>query len=230
MLVDKYVPEEDLSSSFSSASAEKLDAVMLNGTYLESIGTRTAVWLETLPVLVQGSFAFVAFLVGMRAARSRFLSQSTSNRSISKLLKIGFIIGLPVQLLIASGWLLNERSLERSEAIYFALFLLSVMTAPLLSMGYLWAILAIIRKRPNLLALMQPAGMVSLTTYISQSLAMLLIFAPWGLGQFQKVELWQLLPIALMIWLIQVYCATLLLKRFNLGPLESALNFLTKNR
>jgi uncharacterized protein len=105
-----------------------------------------------------------------------------------------------------------------------------MITAPLLSVGYLGAILAIIRRQPSLVGWMKSAGKVSLTTYISQSIAMLFIFAPWGLGLFQRVELWQLMPIALTIWLIQSYCATLWLKRFNLGPMEAALNSLTKNR
>jgi uncharacterized protein len=205
---------------------------MLNGTYFESIGARASYWLETLPTLVfiQGVAAFVAFLVGARASRSNFLKPSTSDEDISKMLKVGLIIGLPIQLFIAAGWLVNEKSPESSESIYLSLTLVSMITAPLLSIGYLGAILAMIRKQPHLIAWMKPAGKVSLTTYISQSFAMLFIFAPWGLGLFQKVELWQLIPIAVVIWLIQVYCATLWLKRFNLGPLESVLHFLTRNR
>ena len=232
MLVDRYLPEEDLSASFSSKRAEQLDTLMLNGTYFESIGARASYWLETLPTLVfiQGVVAFVAFLVGVRASRSNFLKPSTSDENISKMFKVGFIIGLPIQLLIATGWLVNEKAPESSESIYLSLTLVSMITAPLLSIGYLGAILAMIRKQPQLIAWMKPAGKVSLTTYISQSFAMLFIFAPWGLGLFQKVELWQLIPIAVVIWLIQVYCATLWLKRFNLGPLESVLHFLTRNR
>lgn len=232
VLAERFIPEVDLSTSFSSVRAEKLDEVMISGTYLESIGARAAYWLETLPALifVQGVFAFVAFLVGLSASRSKFLTISTPDKRISRMLKVGFIVGLPVQLLIATGWLFNDWSLERSESINFGLILVSMITAPLLSMGYLAAILAIIRKKPFLVAWMQPAGKVALTTYISQSIAMVFIFAPWGLGLFQKVELWQLLPIAILIWLIQSYSANLWLKKFNLGPLERSLNFLTKNR
>lgn len=232
VLAERSIPEVDLSTSFSSVRAEKLDEVMISGTYLESIGARAAYWLETLPALifVQGVFAFVAFLVGLSASRSKFLTISTPDKRISRMLKVGFIVGLPVQLLIATGWLFNDWSLERSESINFGLILVSMITAPLLSMGYLAAILAIIRKKPFLVAWMQPAGKVALTTYISQSIAMVFIFAPWGLGLFQKVELWQLLPIAILIWLIQSYSANLWLKKFNLGPLEWTLNFLTKNR
>jgi uncharacterized protein len=232
MLADRYLPEDDLSASFASERAEQLDRFMLNGTYVESMGARASYWLEALPSLVflQGIVAFAAFLVGMRASRSNFLSLSTSEKSLSKMLKVGLLIGLPIQLLSATGWLINEQSSESSESIYLSLTLASMITAPLLSMGYLGAILAIIRKQPRLVAWMKPAGKVSLTTYISQSIAMLFIFAPWGLGLFQRVELWQLILIAVMIWLIQIFCATLWLKRFNLGPLEWVLNFLTKNR
>lgn len=229
---ERFIPEVELSTSFSSVRAEKLDEVMFVGTYLESISARAAYWLETLPALIflQGVFAFVAFLVGLSASRSKFLTLSTSDKRISTMLKVGFIVGLPVQLLIATGWLINEWSPEGSQSINFGLLLLSMITAPLLSMGYLGAILAIIRKKPFLVAWMQPAGKVALTTYISQSIAMVFIFAPWGLGLFQKVELWHLVPIAILIWLIQIYSATFWLKKFNLGPLEATLNFLTKNR
>lgn len=232
ILINRYLSEEDLSASFSSERAEQLDVLMLNGTYLESIGARASYWLETLPTLIflQGIIAFVAFLLGMRASRSNLLKLSTADENISKMLKVGLIIGLPIQLLIAAGWLINEKSAESSESIYLSLTLVSMITAPLLSMGYLAAILATIQKKPLLISWMKPAGKISLTSYVSQSIALLFIFAPWGLGLFQKIELWQLILIAAIIWFIQIYCATLWLKRFNLGPLESALNFLTKNR
>ena len=232
MIVDKFLPEENLSASLSSKRALELDKSMLNGTYLDSIDTRAAYWLETIPFLIlfQGIVAFVAFLVGIYASRTNLLSPATPEKHIFKMIKIGVIFGLPIQLMLATLWLMNSAAPNNSEIVNLGLTLISMITAPLLSVGYLGAILAIIRIQPSLVGWMKSAGKVSLTTYISQSIAMLFIFAPWGLGVFQRVELWQLMPIALTIWLIQSYCATLWLKRFNLGPMETALNFLTKNR
>ena len=232
MAIDKFLPEEDLSASLSSKRALELDKSMLNGTYLDSIDSRASYWLETIPFLIlfQGIVAFVAFLMGIYASRSNLLSPSTPEKHIFKMIKIGVIFGLPIQLVLATLWLMNSAAPNNSEIVHLGLTAISMITAPLLSVGYLGAILAIIRIQPSLVGWMKSAGKVSLTTYISQSIAMLFIFAPWGLGLFQKVELWLLMPIALTIWLIQSYCATLWLKRFNLGPMEAALNFLTKNR
>jgi len=57
-----------------------------------------------------------------------------------------------------------------------------------------------------------------------------MIFGPWGLGLFQDLQTWQVLILAIGIWLALVYFAKIWLKRFKQGPLERLVNSLTRNR
>ena len=70
--VAEYLLEEDLGLSAESS----LDEILQNGTFLESIPARVEVWLLSIStgIFLQGGLAFAAFLLGVRLARSNFLS------------------------------------------------------------------------------------------------------------------------------------------------------------
>lgn len=231
-LAERYFLEEISSESFASKAGAKLDDALRGGTFIESVSDRFALWLETVSVLVflQGGLAFAAFLLGLQAARKKFLTDEADRKSISKMLRFGFVLGLPIQLIIGAISVRNEQATEISEGIYLATTGLALVAAPLLSMGYVGLILKLISERSNWVAWMKPAGRMSLTVYISQSLIALMIFAPWGLGLFGELELWRLMPIAIAISLILVYFATVWMARFSQGPLEWVVNSLTKKR
>jgi uncharacterized protein len=77
---------------------------------------------------------------------------------------------------------------------------------------------------------MKPAGKMSLTIYISQSVITAWIFSSWGLGLFQELQTWQVLILAIGIWLLLANLATIWLSKFSQGPLEQLMNVLTRNR
>jgi uncharacterized protein len=77
---------------------------------------------------------------------------------------------------------------------------------------------------------MKPAGKMSLTIYILQSVITSFIFGPWSLGLFQDLQTWQVFLLAIAIWLLLCYLATQWLKRFSQGPLEKIVSSLTRNR
>ena len=97
-------------------------------------------------------------------------------------------------------------------------------------MFYVGVILKLIMTKPHLVAWMRPAGRMSLTVYIGESVLASLIFGPWGLGLFQKVEIWAVMLIALAIWLLLVWASTQWLKRYSQGPLEWVVHQLTRSR
>ena len=218
--------------AFESTSALKLDQILLSGTFLESVQTRPSLWLETLGFLLffQGLLAFAAFLLGFRLSKTKFLSTQTSDETISKMIKYGLYLGLPIQIVIGFFYITNEISSTPSDALYFAATLMGATFAPLLSMGYVGLVMKLIKQKPALVSWVKPAGKMSLSVYFSQSLITLMIFGPWGLGLFQKVQVWQIFFLTILIWLFQVYLATVWFKRFKQGPLEAGVAFLTKNR
>ena len=227
-LTAEYLLEEDLGSS----TVLSLDEILRSGTFLESIPARLEVWVLSISsgIFLQGGLAFAAFLVGVRLARSNFLSSPLDKDANSRLVKKGLVFGLPIQVIAAVILLQNEQSAEPSESVYLISLFVSFVTAPLLSMFYVGLIRKLVEERPNLVLWMKPAGKMSLTIYISQSVITSLIFSPWGFGLFQDLQTWQVFVLAFAIWLLLSYLAAQWLKKFNQGPLESLMSSMTRSR
>jgi uncharacterized protein len=227
-LSKRLFPEEELLS----VGQTPLDAELLSGTFLEAIPARLEIWLYSVGTgfFLQGGLSFAAFLLGLRMARSQFLSSPIDIEGNNRLIKRGFIFGMPIQVVAAVILLRNEQSAEPSEAIYLFSLFASFVAAPLVSMFYIGVIRKLVEEKPHVVAWMKPAGKMSLTVYISQSIIASLIFGPWGLGLFQDLQTWHVLLLAIGIWLALTYFATVWLKRFNQGPLERLFNTLTRVR
>lgn len=227
-----FIVEYVLNEDFQMSTESSLDVILRNGTFLEAIPARLEVWLLSisLGVFLQGGFAFAAFLLGVRLARSNFLSSPIDKAVNSRLMKKGLVLGLPIQVIAATILLRNEQSAEPYESIYLISLFASFVAAPLLSMFYLGLIRKLVEEQPHLVSWMKPAGKMSLTIYILQSVITSFIFGPWSLGLFQDLQTWQVFLLAIAIWLLLCYLATQWLKRFSQGPLEKIVSSLTRNR
>ena len=227
-LMAEYLLDEDLGTS----TVVSLDEILRSGTFLESIPARLEIWVLGIAtgIFLQGGLAFAAFLLGVRLARSNFLSSPIDKVANSRLIKKGLIFGLPIQVIAAVILLRNEQGAEPSESVYLISLFASFVAAPVLSMFYVGVIRKLVEERPHLVLWMKPAGKMSLTIYISQSVITSLIFGPWGLGLFQDLQTWQVFALAFGIWLLLSYLAAQWLKRFDQGPLEKLVSSLTRNR
>ena len=211
----------------------KMDQLMLGGSYFDTLAPRAELWALGFfgsGLLLQGGFAFVAFLLGIKAAKNNALRLDSNYFNPKRLMKIGFVIGLPIQFTLAGLYVWNEKQSQPSEAMYLATIIFSFMTAPILTFGYIGAVIRILQFRPVVLERIKYAGKMSLTIYVSQSVITSLIFGPWGLGLFQELQTWQVLLLAIGIWLALVFFATYWLKKFQQGPLESLMGALTRSR
>ena len=225
---ERFFPEESVQQSMES----KLDSVLINGSFFDAIPARLELWVYSISsgVFLQGGLAFAAFLLGLRMARINFLSSPIDVEKNSKLIKFGFLLGAPIQIIAALVLVRNEQSAEPSEATYLLALLISFIAAPLLSMFYIGLIRKVVEEKPHLVSWMKPAGQMSLTIYISQSVMASVIFGPWGFGLFQDLQTWQVILLACGIWLLLVYLASFWLKKHSQGPLEKLVNSLTRNR
>ena len=209
----------------------KMDQLMLGGSYFDTLAPRANLWALGFfgsGLLLQGGFAFVAFLLGIKAAKNHALQLDSNYFRPKRLMKIGFVIGLPIQLALAGIYVWNELQAEPSEALFLATILLSFIAAPLLSAGYIGAALQILRSKPSIIERIKYAGKMSLTTYLMQSLIMTLLFGNWGLGLFQKLDFWLVFLIGIVIWLFQVRLAEYWITKYQQGPLERIMARLTR--
>jgi uncharacterized protein len=227
-----FIAENVLDEDLGSNTVSRLDEILVNGTFLDSIPARLEVWALSisLGIFLQGGLAFAAFLLGIRLARSNFLSTPIDKDANSRLMKKGLVLGLSIQIIAAVTLLQNEQAAQPSESIYLIALFVSFVTAPLLSIFYVGIIRKLVQEKPHLVLWMMPAGKMSLTVYISQSVVTSLIFGPWGLGLFQDLQTWQVFLLTFAVWLLLSYLAAEWLKRFNQGPLEKIVSSLTRNR
>ena len=227
-LAERLFPEESLQAPMET----KLDAVLLDGSFFDSVSPRLEMWAYGVStgIFLQGGMAFAAFLVGVRMARVNFLSSPIDINHNNKLMKLGFFLGAPIQIIAAVILLQNEQSTDPSEATYLITLFASFVSAPLMSMFYIGVIRKLVEEKPHLVEWMKPAGKMSLTIYISQSVITTWIFSSWGLGLFQELQTWQVLILALGIWLFLANLATIWLNRFKQGPLESLMGSLTRGK
>ena len=210
--------------------ADTFTQVMRSGSYLDSIPARIDIWTQTiaLELLIQGAPVFVAFLLGLLAARKSALSSGSKALRLNVMTKYGLGLGLPIQVLAGIIFAINENSINRSESLYFWMLVVSLIFAPILSMGYIGLILKQLEKSNHWLMQLSFPGRMSLTNYILQSLVLSLIYGPWGLGLFQKIEFWNSFLIAILIWFSLLLISKFWLTRFSKGPAEWLLGRLTQ--
>ena len=209
---------------------EPLDSVMRSGTFMQIATERLHFWTSTSfsAVILQAGMAFSAFLLGLRLSRRRYFSDPSqwtqSNRATLKALAIG----LPLEVIAGMIFVSNLGSSTGTELITTLAIVAYFLIAPLLSFVYVQVLLRFITLNPQRVSWMAPAGKMSLTTYISQSLITSVIFAPWGFGLFQKLELWQATFLAVLIWGVQIKIAHWWMAKYQQGPMERILNAFTK--
>ena len=214
----------------SNPIADAFTQVMQSGGYLDSIPARIDIWTQTiaLELLIQGAPVFVAFLLGLLAARKSALSSGSKTLRLDVMTKYGLGLGLPIQVLAGIIFTVNENSINRSESLYFWMLVASLIFAPLLSMGYIGLILKQLEISNHWLMQLSFPGRMSLTNYIFQSLVLSLIYGPWGLGLYQKIEFWISFLIAILIWFSLLLISKFWLTRFSKGPAEWLLGRLTQ--
>jgi len=229
LIIDERVVTPTLPAAMPEAT---LDGVLRGGSYLDSIAPRIEMWMYAISggLLLQGGFVFAAFLMGLRLARTQFLSLVVDAPQNNRMIRRGLVFGLPLQILAAAIFMQNEYTAQPSEAVFLAAIAVTFVAAPLLSMAYIGIMRKLVAERPAVVAWLAPAGRMSLTMYISQSVVTSLIFGPWGLGLFQEVAMWLVMMIAILVWLVLIAVAQIWLRTFTQGPLEWCVHAITKDR
>lgn len=209
---------------------EGLETAMTTGSFTDVALAR----LEALPAFLgivfflQGPMAFAAFALGLRASRHRLLADPAANvRLWRRLATWGWLIGLPVQVIAAGLQVTAIASGNATSPIGAAGLALGFATAPILTAAYIGTIALALARRPGFLAVMAPAGRMSLTVYIGESALLSLVFAGYGLGYFGQ---WGALPVVLTSvasWALLSVFAWLWMQRYRQGPLEFILGRMT---
>jgi len=208
----------------------ELNEVMRGGSYLDSLMPRVELWSlgVTGGVLLQGGLVFAAFLVGVLAARKKLLTSGSEHLKLRTMLVWGLGVGLPLQVLAAWLYVSNELSLAGTESTYFGALTIGFMTAPLLSMAYLALTVITLQRTPRVVSWLRFPGRMALTNYLAQSVALSLIFGPWGVGLFGRVDYWVAFVIALGVFGVLSLASIAWLRVFQQGPMEWLIGAVTR--
>lgn len=209
----------------SSAQTQNYNEAMATGNFLDQALSRIQVLPDALALIVvsQWGFAFVAFCLGLLAARHQLLAEPHNREEQFRRAAIwGLGLGLPLQ--FATTWftLGPGRAVgEQADGLSDAASLLGILVAPVLTVGYIGAIAIISMRAPRLLRAGVPAGRTSLTVYLGESVLLTVAFSAWGLGLFGQLGATSVTLLAILSWALLVLAMTLWLRRFSQGPLEA---------
>lgn len=201
-----------LGANMSLGSFQEVMDLYKEGTWLEQIQYRLSNFLllrtEAIFIIPMNIFLF---LLGVCMMRAEVFSPTEKGRAQrSKLLKIGIFIGIPLNLFtfVPGG------AFDLPTRYLFA---------PLVSLGYVAIIAKMIEwKKWNFFwRLFEKAGKMSLSCYVLQNIIASFLFYGWGFGLGGKLSSFQIISIWLSISLIQLLFASVWLRHFAFGPMET---------
>lgn len=181
-------------------------------------------------LFLQGGFSFIAFLAGLTASKTQALKQGVEILNTRMMMWVGFTIGLSIQASLAYLFMHSFRDPDTNSWSFIFFIVAFFAASPILSMGYVGAILQIVRSGNWLVSQLRFAGRMSLTSYLMQSIIMKFIFSNWGFNLNLKLDLWIVLLMTIPIYVSQILISRLWFTRFNQGPVEKIVNLLTVSK
>jgi uncharacterized protein len=200
-----------------------VDAVLQSGSFWQAARARIEFWpVAQIVILLLNGFAVLSlFCLGLVAGRAQMLRHPERH---TRFWRSGLWVGLPVglagALLSAAGMAGPGASFDATGARETAALAIGFATAPALSVAYVCALALLHIRSPSLLRIFRPAGRMSLTGYIGESVLLAGIFCGFGLGLMGQLGAGAVTAIALGVWLLLDLFAQLWQKRFEHGPLE----------
>ncbi|NJP14545.1 DUF418 domain-containing protein [Streptomyces thermoviolaceus subsp. thermoviolaceus] len=209
------------------------EAAAFRGGPLSVVQANVRAYRDTLGgAILYSAHLFAAFLVGLAAGRHRLLERldeptQRTRLVIRRLLRTGVLAGVPggVFTAMCAYGPLDSRLYYLGQAV-------DLLTAPALATAYVCAVVTLLQGRfgPRLRRALAPAGRMSLSNYLSQSLVLALIFTGYGLGLYGRVGPAALVAVCLGLYAAQLAFSAWLMARSRYGPAELLLRRITLGR
>ncbi|MEM7220819.1 MAG: DUF418 domain-containing protein [Pseudomonadota bacterium] len=170
--------------------------------------------------------ALAMMLVGMALFKLGVLNASRSDGFYWRMLLVGFGVGGAVN--AYEGWHAFQNDYALQASFPFLQFTYDIGRFGM-ALGYLALVMLICRARawPGLRARLAAVGRLALTNYLVHSLLAMFIFTGVGLALVGELARWQLYPIVLAIWALQLWLSPAWLARYSMGPIEALWRRLT---
>ncbi|WP_157368040.1 DUF418 domain-containing protein [Alloactinosynnema sp. L-07] len=175
-------------------------------------------------LLIQAPSALAMFLLGFAAGRTRVLAHPENHQALwAWLLRAGLPIGLAGAAVYGYAATFHPGGPAETMAMG-----LSVLTAPLLTGGYVAALLRLFQTRA--VHVFAPVGRLALTNYVGQSAVLSVVFLGYGLGLIGRLPDLAVIGFAVALYAAQVAVSAWWVRRHRYGPLEWLLRAVTLGR
>lgn len=193
--------------------------ILTGGGFIEAVIFRSVSFAFVLPslLLTQGIAALGWFCLGLAAVKAGMIDDSSHplwRRARRWCLGPGVVLSLTGAALWQWGPPLPG-------------LVLTIVAAPVATLGYLGLIAAIARPPGPVMARVLAAGGSSLSIYLGQSILLSTIFADYGLGHWDAVDRLTATLIAIAVTVALILALALWRRRAALGPFEWVLRRIT---
>ncbi|PUE17518.1 DUF418 domain-containing protein [Limnohabitans sp. MMS-10A-178] len=207
-------------------ASQSFNQAMREGSFFEASAARISFWTlaSSSIFFLNGLGVLAAFALGLVAGRRNLFARPELHRPLWQSglrwgLSTGLCLGfLSAWLVVGPGAQVGSWGLRETAGIA-----LGFAGAPLLSWGYVSVLATMHAGGVRGLAIFRPAGRMSLSCYIGESLMLSLVFCAYGLGLFGKLNAGAVSALALGTWIALDLLAKATQSRWASGPLESLL-------
>lgn len=208
------------------AEAANLDATLANGSFAQAALARFRFWPQAFAFIgvLNGPAVVALFALGLVAGRRAVLAHPDRYPALWRWgCRVGIGIGLPLAVL--SAWLSVGPTAEVGSGKSNELLgvILGFAGAPLLSWGYLSMLARIRQAVPDCLRIFRPAGRMSLSGYLGESILLSLIFCGYGGALFGEVGAATAVLTGIGVWMVLDAFSQAWLARVRHGPFEMLL-------
>ena len=207
-------------------ASQSFNQAMQEGSFFEASAARISFWTlaSSSIFFLNGLGVLAAFALGLVAGRRSLFARPELHRPLWQAglrwgLSTGLCLGfLSAWLVVGPGAQVGSWGLRETAGIA-----LGFAGAPLLSWGYVSVLATMHAGGVRGLAIFRPAGRMSLSAYIGESLLLSMVFCAYGLGLFGKLNAGAVSALALGTWIALDLLAKATQSRWASGPLESLL-------
>ncbi|MBW6497684.1 MAG: DUF418 domain-containing protein [Bacteroidales bacterium] len=201
---------------------EKAAAAYSTGTFAEVTRIRLFEYKMLLPgLLFFYPVVMAMFLLGYLAARKNLIAGYQEHLPFfRKSLRWGAFIGIPFSALFAISYFYAK---PQQMDVFQALSTLSIAVGGFfLSLFYISSVVLLFSKGKlsTIAKLLSPVGRMALTNYLMQSIICTTLFYSYGFGLFGKINTFQGILLAIIIFALQIPLSRWWLKSFHYGPFE----------
>ncbi|MCL6699348.1 DUF418 domain-containing protein [Sphingomonas sp. NSE70-1] len=174
-------------------------------------------WEPLIFSLTFGPETLGYMLFGMAALKSGFFAGSWDEQSYTRVAVRGFLIGIPIYLVIVSLIFLDGFS---PVGLFWLAMVATVLVRPIMIVAVAALIIILTDQGGWLVERIAAAGRAAFTNYLGTSILMTGLFYGWGLGLFGELSRAELWLVVIAAWVVMLAWSKPWLERFEYGPLE----------